>query len=490
MDFDIEDGRDEVSMGYLSNEEEARLGGSSPFITILKLGIGPMFFMSFNSIQDAFQLFLAREGYGATGVTVISISDAIIGIIFSLSSFFNQGLTIKMSELITKKHFPEANKLFVDMIRLTFFLGILIPFGIICATPYLLKALGMPNDYMNTARSYIFPIVAVMFFNMAFEVVTASLYAIGKSGIVSTIRIISLIFSMCIFILFIFILKLPISLLGLAIISGPTIFCIGYLIHFMLGKEIIAPECNMFLEKPSKNLWYTFKMSIPALLQIIVNASGPLIVTSAVTLAASHIGQTTNVSTVYSTSAKPLMIVMMGIMGAVSGLNTAATFSYHKGDMKRVKALALCSLVLPFIILAVIWPMMVFKPNLVMGIWINENEMIKWVSKITPKLFYTLPLVPINLVISSLIIVLGKSGLAILPCFTKFFTLILSLIFLYKRFSNNPENLLYCCNIADVEDFICNLICALYALKEAKPYIESFKVPDSPLLPYVDSTEE
>ena len=92
MDIEVENGQDDIYNASQSQDEEQRLGGSSPLVTIIKLSIGPMLFMTLTGFQDACDLYFVKNGYGTDGVTIISISAAIRAMVMAFASIFPKAL--------------------------------------------------------------------------------------------------------------------------------------------------------------------------------------------------------------------------------------------------------------------------------------------------------------------------------------------------------------------------------------------------------------
>lgn len=53
--------------------EDIRLGKLSPFLTIMKLCMGPLLLNILSSFQDSIDLYIIRKGFGQKGVTIVSI---------------------------------------------------------------------------------------------------------------------------------------------------------------------------------------------------------------------------------------------------------------------------------------------------------------------------------------------------------------------------------------------------------------------------------
>ena len=298
----------------------------------------------------------------------------------------------------------------------------------------------------------------------------------------SIIQIVGLLATIILDSLFIFVFKAPVWSLIFPFILPVCVIAIVLNVRFFMGKETIKPRCSYIIESNLPQFWKLMKLAIPGTLQIIINVCSPIITMSIISKAAAKIGQATQVATVLNTSSKPYSMILLAIMGSTTGLVPSATFAFHKEDITRVKKLAFSTLFLPALIIVALWPILMFKPHLIMDIWISDPEMSEWIPKLTPKMFYTLPIIPVSTILGALIVVFGRSGLATLQCILKMVTTVSVAIILYNMFGTTPQKILFCNPTADLEDFICVLVCFLVALRNAKPVLGDFKQINYPLI--------
>ena len=108
------------------------------------------------------------------------------------------------------------------------------------------------------------------------------------------------------------------------------------------------------------------------------------------------------------------------VIGGMVGLVPAATYAHTKHNFQRLKGLTLSAMFIPYIIILTFWPIMVFKPDIIMKIWLSDPEMLSWVPKITSKMFYTLILEPISTIGGSLLVVFRRTFLATSTFLVKF----------------------------------------------------------------------
>lgn len=462
-------------------EEDKRLGGSSPFITTLKLSIGPILFAAIMSFQDAIDLYFIRKGFGPEGVTIVTIAGSLKFLFVALASFHLPASVIKISECITKKLPDETGQLFADILRYCFIIGLIVPPTMYFIVPKLLAAMGMPEILIPKARRYLFPMNVCTFFDSTFNSCCSLMNAEGRASVTALIQAIELVAKILMDPLLIYGFKAPIEAMGLAD-SIPTIISSVTLITCtLLGKFSTKPKLSYFKTRFSHHFGELLKLCVPNICSMSLGVFCPIFVVSLVTKAATNIGKVTEVSTCYSSSGKVYTMLMIIIMSSLAGLAPSATWAFHKQDLKRMYKLAGCSTIIPLTICFVGCLTMIFFPKKILKIWIS-GETLDLAPKITPKIFYTFYLEPLSAILNNLLIIFKQKYLAIVPQVLKAVCLLTSAVFLYMMNKTKPENVLYCNAIQDTMNFTISMLCFIYTYKRADSLLSRIVQPDDPML--------
>lgn len=448
--------------------EDIRLGGSPPFVTMLKLSIGPLSFAVINGIKDSMNLYMIRRGFGQKGSSIVSISSGLRTLCVSSSNFCLQGMTIKISELVSKHQHEKAGKLFVEAFRLAMILGIVIP-GILGSSMYkLLPILGMPKEFLTDSMYYLLPVFATSFFMMMQAICDGVLNGMGKTSLASTFQISAILLSLSCDPLLIWGFKVDIRLMGVSYASGRFLISILTMILCFTGKVSIKPVWAAFKEKPSTEFWGMLRLCGPSVVSIFVSLICHMIVVAIVTKASKNIGLGKIIPTVFATSNKCYIITNACVGGFQGGFAPAATWAYHRNKESRFKKLSYYCVFLPYFILAVLWTLMVFKPTPVFKIWIEDKEMLSWVPKVAPIHFYSVILEPILHTLALLLVVIKKPLLGAIGLILRNGVIVGSCFILYHIFKKNPEYLIFSLSIQDVIYLIYLLIAFFCSYKKKK----------------------
>ncbi|EAY08735.1 hypothetical protein TVAG_251610 [Trichomonas vaginalis G3] len=357
--------------------EDIRLGGSSPFVTIMKLCISPLLFAIFSGVQDSIDLYIIKKGFGKDGVTVVSIAGGLKSLVSLLSTFASGGASVKTGQLIAKHEYEKAGKLFVEFIRVGLFIGIILPLLLLPACPMILTKIGMPEKLKTVGVRYLTPIFIYPFFVYLFNFLNSILMSMGFSILSSVIQVLALLLSLGLDALFIWGFHASIGWMGVALVSGPSTICLIVFFLFIFNVFAVKPVWSSFFAKPSPEFYDAHWLTIPTVVMVLFTLTCPLIVVGFVTKASKNIGKDKIFPTVYATTAKAYTILLTCSNDAISGLGPCANYAFTRNDLKRFTKLVANAFILPGLIVATIWPIMVFTPKIVLKIWLDDPEMLE-----------------------------------------------------------------------------------------------------------------
>lgn len=446
-----------------AKDEEKLLGSSSPLVTTLRLNIPGFIFSIISAFQDAADLYFIKKGFEQDGVTIVSIASIIRQLIVGFAYFHMQGTCAKFSELIAKKAVCDAGYLYVELVRMCIILGSFSTLVLSLSVPHLLPLMGVPDILVDEANKYLLPICFLPFFILNLTVSASIVLACGRSLAYAAIQIGAIAVSLSADPLFIYVFKAPLSSIGFAFVSGHVTLSIILIVLFSMNKFCVRPDWRCILMKPSSQFWELIKLSIPSTCAITLSSITPVLFSMFLKESADRAGNSTEVCTVFSTTAKVYSMLIIAIQGSTSGVASAASFALHKNIPKRLYKLIQCGHIIPILVVLIVAPLMIFEPSLIIDIWIKDENMKQYTGKIAPIPFYTSILEPFNQIVSPLAIVFGHVWIAtVAPC-VKAATLVVSSV-LFSKFSKMPYLMLYSYTLQDVMNFIASLSVLVYIL--------------------------
>ena len=452
-DFDFS--TDPISSTSTPTIEDIKFTLNHPFITLMKLCAGPLIFSIAATFQDIFDLYFVKKGYDQAGVIIIGMAAMMRFIILHVTNFSGGATTVKISALIAEKQYDKAGQLIVDILRLYFIVSLIFPIIAYFTMNIFLEFLQGPEKYFKDAINYLWPILFVMFFVSTFQLLNCALIGEARSNLCAIIQIISLIISLFIADpIFIFILKVPITKISFAYCSGPIICGIILFILYFNEYFSVKPKLSMFLKPFSDIFWPTIKLSFSFLINLFAGVFPPTLMMRYANYAAKSSGINEDVMAVMSAMIKPYNLLASASIGALAGLAPAVSYSFASKDFKRVKQLFFYSLIVPLSISIIFLPLLIFKPEFIMKIWLNHNSTLLLAKKMVPIIFYTFILFPLSEVCNATLISTGYSSLATIPPFSRALSMIIGVLILHFSNKNDPIRILYCFSFQDIGLFL------------------------------------
>ena len=439
-----------------THEKTSRTPELSPLLTILKLGFGPLLFSLISSLVNALDLYFVEDFYGQNALTTMSISWMIKAIPTSIGSFFQHLLIAAFNELITNRNYEKAAMLYVDLLKMAFIIGIVIPLPFMFALKPILKALGLPESLEKQSFGYLMPVLWHLMFKITFTVSIAAWISLKRIFGGKFIQLLAMFIWFFIDAILIYIFHVPIWSLGLSYISGTVLCTIFLLFRFFNRNEVFVPKLSYFVTKPIPEFWTYIKKCIPYSIQVICSFCNPLIIESF--LASTSKAQKQDIVTIFATAQIPYHLGHDSIASFISGLNPCATLAYLQRNYSRFRKLSLWAMILPYLILAILWPMMVFVPNIIIGIWTLET--VKPLNiKLVPKIFYTMLLDPVTETCSCLLNIFKREYTCSSAYIIKTIVLIISAV-IFDEITHDPEKILFSIPISDAIYFLyfCSLL--------------------------------
>ena len=394
-------------------DDDERLGNDHPFITIMKLSVGPFIFYTAKSFQDAIDLYFVKKAYEGVSknmVGIVSLAAVLRAIVEGVATFFTPALAFKTTELVAKNENEQVAQLLVDFIRIGIIIELLLPLILYFSLPALLNVLGAPNELHDDISHYVFFISLISVFISVFKCLSQVLNGLGKTFVQSMLEMGAIMFSL--FIgdpIMMFGAKAGPSFLGVNYYIGTIFVSIALTIAFFKGKFAIKPTLRMFISKPSSELVPSLKTVTPFFAMLVFNTLGPIVALGNIIHAANNSQEEYKdyVSTVVSSVMKPLTILTSMVNGLTEALKSSGTWAFNHGKLNRLKKLMLYTLIVPMMIVTIISPIMIAKPTLIMNIWIPHKSMQQAVNVLAPILFYASWILPISDVLSYTLIITG-----------------------------------------------------------------------------------
>ena len=456
---EIEDGKPQLTE---KTPEDIKFGDSHPFKTIMSLSLIPALLQTMNSLHDAIDLLFIKKAYGATQLTIVSISSNFRMLYTEFMNIHTTSLTYKASQFVVQHKYKEAAQLLVDYIRINFLMAIIFPVvGHLAEVPFI-KTLGLHDEYMKEANSFNFPLYFIGFFLSTVSCFRNILNGIARPTLSSLTAVASLVFSLFVATPIVsFGCHLDLWVCQLAYYSGEIIMFFIFTVIFFKGTFPVKIEWKMFISKPSPDLCSALMLCLPSLIIIPFGMLAPAATLSKMNSAA---GKNIDVATTLNAGSKPMAIILTLLKTLLSGFMSSGTWAFNKGLISRVKQLFVYSLVVPLGILAVIYWLLIFYPYSFMQIWLDEKYK-PLVEEYIPLFFYGVWLDVVCQLLFFLMMVMNQPLNAVAEAVCKYsFQVAISFI-LAAAFPHNARKIGFAYLITSIGDLVFSclfLTCPFY----------------------------
>ena len=239
----------ETAETYEKSGEEKRLGSKSPLKTILTLVIGPFISQTVQSFYGVVNLFWVSRGIGDKGIEVFGAIFIIDYISMAFSDYLMTSINIQLSYLFGQSNYKECAQVFVDFVRISFLLSLLMPPIYLLITRPFVEWFGAGKDLSKMCFQYVIPTSCGSFFTFLFMSVCGLLQSEGHSMIFGIAQSSTLLLDMLVFCpLFLLGFKFDIWGASLATIVSQMIVTIVLVCFIGCGKFTVKPKCYMLLK--------------------------------------------------------------------------------------------------------------------------------------------------------------------------------------------------------------------------------------------------
>ena len=220
------------------NDENYRLAGRPPLITLVLLAIGPLISQSVSSLYGIVATIWVSKALGEKGMTAVSLFTNIDTVGRAFGYFMNCSASQKISSLFGEKKANEAGQVICDLFRCSLLSGMIVPALLIQVAKPLGKWFGADDEIFKMAFDYIAVLLGCSAVSCLFLMFCGCLQAEGRTFLVSFAQISSFVMNMAIFCpLFLFVFHLGTCGAALATICSEAIPTIVIFFMYFFQKD-------------------------------------------------------------------------------------------------------------------------------------------------------------------------------------------------------------------------------------------------------------
>lgn len=328
--------------------EHYRLAGRAPLPTILYLSSGPILAQFTSSLKGIIGSIWVSKALGEKGLTAISTIGVFDGISRSFGFFLNSAASTKISQLYGEHKEEEAGQLVVDLIRVAFIIGIILPIILIVSTNPLCKWLGADEEICKMCQLYMLPINIGTFTTCMFILLGGSLQGEGRSLFFSILNVASLVVNMTLFDpILLLVIKTGIWGASTAQALAEAIPGIIIFILYFMKKFGVKPKLVMFVRKFSPHTLPSLRVGISQLFANLSQIVPSIVVRKLMGLA---FGENFNdAMAAFNTCVRFFSMTNSVIIAFTMGFVPSGSYAYAAKNFKRWFKLAFHCLWLSFL---------------------------------------------------------------------------------------------------------------------------------------------
>lgn len=436
--------------------EEKRLGGSSPLITVLVLSIGPFISQTVQALYGMVNLYWVSRGIGDKGIAVFGATYLLDFITIAFADYLMSSINIQLSYLFGETKLDECAQVFVDFIRISFFLSILMPAIILPITKPVVQWFGAGKDISNMCFQYIIPNACCSFFTFLFMTICGLLQSEGHSIIFGIAQSSTLIINMVLFCpLFLLVFKFGIWGASLATVISQFIVSVVLVVLIFYGKFTVKPKFNMFIKKFSSETWKALKIGIASLLSYFAGSLPEILLQKFLYTAAGNIGEYKTIVEAWGIIVKLFQLVCGTDDAIAIGFLPAASYAYGARRYNRILHLFSHSCWIGIFIATIYSLLLVFFPRQISSIWSSDSDLLDKCQLMIPIVFFLSFLYPIQYTVPALLQGMQKVLLStILAFLTEMLPLPVFSCILFFTDKNNPVRMMWSYAFANIFSFI------------------------------------
>lgn len=228
----------ELAKGVQKKDENYRLAGRKPLITLVLLAIGPLISQFVSSLYGIVATIWVSRALGETGMAAVSLFTNLDNVGRAFGYFMNCSASQKISSLFGQKKANEAGQVICDLFRCSFLSGMIVPATLIPIAKPLGKWFGADDVILKMGVDYLIVLLGGSTVSCLFLMFCGCLQAEGRTFFVSIAQISSFVMNLAIFCpLFLFVFNLGTKGAALATICSEAIPTIVIFFLYFFQKD-------------------------------------------------------------------------------------------------------------------------------------------------------------------------------------------------------------------------------------------------------------
>ena len=406
---------DENKTTIMTRQQE-RYEQNTPLVQLLRMSTGPLVYQVGVAIHDAVDMLLISRAFDDEVVQIIGFGSMIRYLCMSVTIFFSQACVGRESGLIGESRFEEAGRVVVDIYRIAFCSMIIVPIIFYFLTKPILTFMGCTPEMAERALPYLTPILCMMPFIALFQITCGIIQSEGRSMLSGIMQLLAFILN-CGFFgpILLFAIKVDFKYAGIGFALSQAIPGI-ILSALMLSRKFdTQAHWKMLVGKFSHETWEGIKLASPFIINVIAGTIPPVIMINFMMTEAFAEGIGAEVGAVYSVFLKIQPIINSFSIAFSDGMLSSGSYAHGSLNHSRFAKLLTWDFILNMVSQAIFLPLICYRPDLLVKIWLSDPEYLKLSRKFVAIPFYSNWVNGVNESVTALLQCLRYSWTALIP---------------------------------------------------------------------------
>ena len=373
---------DDLPHHKLKKDEQYRLGGRPPLITLCNLMVGPLLSQIAQSLYGIMDSFWISRSIGTKGMTVMSIILVIDFINIAFAQYFNVAVSARISYLFGKHLKEECSQVVVDFFRICIIVGIIIPAIFLPCVDPLMRWYGGDDEIVPMCMDYLLPALCCSMLNYTYLSLCGLLQAMGNSGIYGICQVSSAILNMACFDP-LFLLGIKSGMWGASLATAISNFIPMICLYVCLfkGKFVVKPKFNMYIKKFSPHSWKALRVSLSQLIANLASSLPILILSKLVAQSATNAGNYVEVMAAWNVNDRLYAFAICICNGLNQGFLPAASYAFGCERFNRLLQMFLLTVLIGTIWTTFVCILIESIPKQIARIWGKSEKYLEVAPK-------------------------------------------------------------------------------------------------------------
>jgi Na+-driven multidrug efflux pump len=365
------------------------------------------------SFHDAIDLLWISRAFPPSALQVVGFASLVRYLCLCVAIYYSQACMAKVSSLMGEKRIDDATQAVTDLFRLSLLTMLVIPVVFYFISRPLLVFMGCTGDIADQGRDYLLPVLFAMPFITTFQLSCGFLQSEGRSLLCGTMQLLAFVLNCGFFSpVLLLVIKIPLRLAGLSFALSQSIVGVVLTVLIYSGRFGLKPQPRAWLGPFHSEAFHGMLIALPFLINVLAASLPGMLLLTLLMKAAHSQGIGDKIGVIFPVFIKLNSAINSVSIGLCQGFLGAGSYACGAKQPRRHLRLLGTVCLLGFAYHLVLMPIMVFKTEWPLSIWLrNDLDIAKRLVRIP---YYTNTLIPLNFAFINFLLLIKKAVVSLI----------------------------------------------------------------------------